>query len=739
MLHAGKGRSIVNRKPQGLSGGTPTPTPAPVLSGTFPAAFQNTAYSAPLTITGGTAPYNYTIVSGALPTGLSLAVVGSTLVLSGTPTTGGSYTFAVKVTDILLADSNTVTTTGMVVNVFSASTFSTKIGRRNQARTGSILGSYLGDPTAYGTDLTIVSGNSTGHWQVQSRTLVVPPSSTTSIALVQQEGGLAPRGNGSGGNNWLTSAWPGTSGGALQNSYSVVVQHTATGQQCTINIDCDAATTKTWNDRTYNLGNAYCVSSDWEARNFGTTGPTNFLTRNANEGGWVIVRDGVYLGGSDRVYAFYWFGTGTFAGGSVAFTRGTWSASSPIDGASVFQATHGDRASGRIVEGWTGGNYTLIAPETPFGAKISNYSNNFSGLIFAQFEILTSGTSGSRFGLQARSNDCVVDCCDFHCDPAPTAGNKYGFFGSNVNPYPRYQTALNSKFWNLDEGFHSFLIEPYVAGCLFETIRADCGNAGVNPLLASFPAGGTCNGYVGWNIAINNDISVGAHPDVFQYYVLDPTSIGTGVLPGTIVMEKNMNLTTSQFMYNGGSDATAAKIATIDHNNMSIVGKYVHQHSCVLQNDRLDYCNTSLYDLNGADFDAANPPGHSFGSNNVNVTNRDNAAERFDVPNASGTVVYDQTGANTSSGFNAKLTVSNAAYAGYFATSFAAGSGGIVPYTINIHDWQSAWNAGLPYFVPNNALAGAGGLKRADGTGPGALKPGSTPSAPIWNDGATAW
>ncbi len=63
------------------------------------------------TAAGGTAPYTYTIASGALPPGVSLA--GSTGLVSGTTTTAGTYTFAIKATDAAsgTATSNTATIT----------------------------------------------------------------------------------------------------------------------------------------------------------------------------------------------------------------------------------------------------------------------------------------------------------------------------------------------------------------------------------------------------------------------------------------------------------------------------------------------------------------------------------------------------------------------------------------------------------------------------------------------------
>jgi hypothetical protein len=55
----------------------------------------NTAYSQTLSATGDTAPYNWSVSSGTLPTGLSLTPAG---VLSGTPTATGTSTFIVQVT-----------------------------------------------------------------------------------------------------------------------------------------------------------------------------------------------------------------------------------------------------------------------------------------------------------------------------------------------------------------------------------------------------------------------------------------------------------------------------------------------------------------------------------------------------------------------------------------------------------------------------------------------------------------
>ncbi|MHC4714723.1 MAG: Ig domain-containing protein, partial [Planctomycetota bacterium] len=58
---------------------------------------MDVAYSETLAATGGVTPYSWSIVSGSLPTGLSLN--SGTGEISGTPTTGGTSNFTVRATD----------------------------------------------------------------------------------------------------------------------------------------------------------------------------------------------------------------------------------------------------------------------------------------------------------------------------------------------------------------------------------------------------------------------------------------------------------------------------------------------------------------------------------------------------------------------------------------------------------------------------------------------------------------
>jgi hypothetical protein len=60
----------------------------------LPAGVEGVAYSQTLTATGGTAPYSFTVLAGALPRPLTLSAAG---VLSGVPFHAGVYPFTLQV------------------------------------------------------------------------------------------------------------------------------------------------------------------------------------------------------------------------------------------------------------------------------------------------------------------------------------------------------------------------------------------------------------------------------------------------------------------------------------------------------------------------------------------------------------------------------------------------------------------------------------------------------------------
>jgi len=96
--------------------------PLSVKTLTVPSATYNLPYSFTLTAGGGTGTgYTWSVISGALPTGLTLTGTGSNTI-SGTPTASGYFTFTVQVTD---SGSNTATQAlSMWVYVYEGASFS---------------------------------------------------------------------------------------------------------------------------------------------------------------------------------------------------------------------------------------------------------------------------------------------------------------------------------------------------------------------------------------------------------------------------------------------------------------------------------------------------------------------------------------------------------------------------------------------------------------------------------------
>jgi hypothetical protein len=81
------------------------PAPVTVVTATLPDGTNGTPYSQSLVATGGTPGYTWTVVSGALPTGLNLSLGG---LISGTPTVVNTFNFSVRATDSVGASGTAV-------------------------------------------------------------------------------------------------------------------------------------------------------------------------------------------------------------------------------------------------------------------------------------------------------------------------------------------------------------------------------------------------------------------------------------------------------------------------------------------------------------------------------------------------------------------------------------------------------------------------------------------------------
>lgn len=80
-----------------LSLASPVQAQPSIFPNPLPNGQIGTPYASNLVAAGGTPPYTWSVISGALPTGLTLNAAGGTI--SGTPTTAGTFSFVVRVTD----------------------------------------------------------------------------------------------------------------------------------------------------------------------------------------------------------------------------------------------------------------------------------------------------------------------------------------------------------------------------------------------------------------------------------------------------------------------------------------------------------------------------------------------------------------------------------------------------------------------------------------------------------------
>lgn len=126
---------------------TGSPTPLTISITPLPQAVLGVAYTGTLTATGGTAPYTWSLASGQLPAGLSLAA--STGVISGIPTATGSFSFSVSVSDSASAAQSASTTVTLSVTATPVKPSSLMISS-SSLPAGTINSAYLASLQAAG-------------------------------------------------------------------------------------------------------------------------------------------------------------------------------------------------------------------------------------------------------------------------------------------------------------------------------------------------------------------------------------------------------------------------------------------------------------------------------------------------------------------------------------------------------------------------------------------------------------
>lgn len=132
------------------------------------------AYNASVTASGGTTPYGYAVTAGALPAGLTLGTNG---VITGTPTTVGTFNFSITATDASTGTGPYTGTRGYSITVADAtpvaanSSSTVAYGSASNTLSLNITG---GTPTS----LSIVTPPTHGSAVVTGATLQYTPRAT---------------------------------------------------------------------------------------------------------------------------------------------------------------------------------------------------------------------------------------------------------------------------------------------------------------------------------------------------------------------------------------------------------------------------------------------------------------------------------------------------------------------------------------------------------------------------------
>ncbi|MEI6209510.1 MAG: putative Ig domain-containing protein [Desulfuromonadales bacterium] len=132
---------------------TINPTPLTISTATLSDAYLTTAYNQTVTATGGKTAYTWSIITGTLPTGLTLAA--STGIISGTPTAAGAASITVQVKDA----ANTIVSKPLTITVYALPSITT----------ATLSAAGIG--TAYSQTLTATGGKAACTWSVSSGTL----------------------------------------------------------------------------------------------------------------------------------------------------------------------------------------------------------------------------------------------------------------------------------------------------------------------------------------------------------------------------------------------------------------------------------------------------------------------------------------------------------------------------------------------------------------------------------------
>jgi hypothetical protein len=226
-------------------------TPPTITTSSLPNGTVSVAYSQTLAATGGTTPYNWSIASGTLPTGLALNTSG---VISGTPTTAGGPTAVT----FRVTDSTSATTT---------KSLSITINSPPSITTSSLPNGTVG--VAYSQTLTATGGTLPYTWSIASGTLPAGLSFSASGVI---------------------SGTPTTAGGPTAVTFRVTDSTSAT-TTVTLSITNAYVAWDVNMDGAINVLDMVLIT-----QNFGQTGAAGWIRQDINSDGVINILDLINVG-----------------------------------------------------------------------------------------------------------------------------------------------------------------------------------------------------------------------------------------------------------------------------------------------------------------------------------------------------------------------------------------------------------------------------------------------------------
>jgi uncharacterized protein (TIGR03437 family) len=202
---------------------SPSPSTGPSITGSLASAMDNVEYP-PQTVsaTGGVPPYTFAVTTGSLPPGVTLDTTG---MISGTPTSSGTYTFTVTATDSSGAP--------------AGSDRPGALQPRTQSAGNTGTSSFTVQVRPFSTDILLTTGDLS--FNLIAGTTLAPPSQLIGVQSTVTATPIAYAVTTSGGNWFGVNPVGGNTPGVLTvslNAQALALPASQTPYQGTVTISC---------------------------------------------------------------------------------------------------------------------------------------------------------------------------------------------------------------------------------------------------------------------------------------------------------------------------------------------------------------------------------------------------------------------------------------------------------------------------------------------------------------------